>query len=119
MGSPSPRYTAEFKQKAVEPYIAAGPDATYAEIARGLGIDAGSLSKWASQAGANPSEPEQNPFRMAEGLRCLRREDRRPKTEDEMLSKAGVFFASRLFWRSSSTSSAPATGSGSAPPSAG
>ena len=72
MGNPSPRYTAELKQKAVELYIAAGPDATYAEIARGLGIDAGSLSKRVSQAGANPPELEQDPFQMAEELRRLR-----------------------------------------------
>lgn len=35
MGTPSPRYTAEFKQKAVEPYRKSGT--TYAEVARGLG----------------------------------------------------------------------------------
>ena len=46
MGNPSPRYTAEFKQRAVELYRAAGPDATYAAVARELGCDAGSLSKW-------------------------------------------------------------------------
>ena len=33
MGNPSPRYTAEFKQRAVELYLAAGPEATYAAIA--------------------------------------------------------------------------------------
>ena len=41
MGTPSPKYTAEFKQKAVEPYRKSGT--TYAEVARGLGCDAGSL----------------------------------------------------------------------------
>ena len=44
MGNPSPRYTAEFKQRAVELYLAAGPEATYAEIARELGCDPGSLA---------------------------------------------------------------------------
>lgn len=32
MGNPSPRYTAEFKQEAVEPYGKTGT--TYAEVAR-------------------------------------------------------------------------------------
>ena len=41
MANASPRYTAEFKARAVELYKAAGPDATYAEIARELGCDAG------------------------------------------------------------------------------
>lgn len=105
MGNPSPRYTAESKQKAVELYIAAGPDATYAGIARGLGIDAGSLSKWVSQAGANPPEPEQNPFQMAEELRRLRRENQRLKTENEILLKASAFFASKQLRRGPSSSS--------------
>ena len=48
MGSPSPRYTAEFKQKAVEPCGKSGR--TYAGVARGLGCDVGSLSDWARKA---------------------------------------------------------------------
>lgn len=39
MGAPSPRCTAEFKQEAVELYGNSGT--TYAEVARGLGCDAG------------------------------------------------------------------------------
>lgn len=39
MGAPSPRYTAEFKQEAVELYKKSGT--AYAEVARGLGCDAG------------------------------------------------------------------------------
>lgn len=50
MGAPSPRYTAEFKQEAVELYKKSGT--TYAEVARGLGRDAGSLSDWIKKAGA-------------------------------------------------------------------
>ena len=41
MGTPSPKHTAEFKQKAVELYRKSGT--TYAEVARGLGCDPGSL----------------------------------------------------------------------------
>ena len=79
MGNPSPRYTAEFKQKAVELYGKSGT--TYAEVARGLGCDVGSLAA--------------NPFQMAEDLRRLKRENERFKRENEILLRASAFFASR------------------------
>ena len=41
MGHPSPRYSAEFKQQAVRLYNERGT--TYAEVARELGVDPGSL----------------------------------------------------------------------------
>lgn len=41
MGHPSPKYTAEFKQRAVELYRERG--CTYAELARELGCDAGGI----------------------------------------------------------------------------
>lgn len=50
MGASSPRYTAEFKQEAVELYGKSGT--TYAEAARGPGCDAGDLSDWAKKADA-------------------------------------------------------------------
>lgn len=50
MGNPSPRYTAEFKQKAVELHKKSGT--TYTEVARGLSCDAGSLSNWTKKADA-------------------------------------------------------------------
>lgn len=50
MGTPSPRCTVELKQKAVELYGKSGT--TCAEVARGLGCDAGSLSDWAMNADA-------------------------------------------------------------------
>lgn len=93
MGNPSPRYTAEFKQKAVEPCGKSGT--TYAEVARGLGCDAGSLADWAEKAGAAGPAPDANPFQMAEGLRRPKRESERLKREDEMLSKASALFAGR------------------------
>ena len=43
------RYTPEFKQRAVQLYESRSP-VTYAEVARELGIDAGTLSKWVAQA---------------------------------------------------------------------
>lgn len=108
MGTPSPKYTAEFKQKAVEPYRKSG--ATYAEVARGLGCDAGSLSDWVKKADAADAAPDGNPFQMAEDLRRLKR-------ENEILLKASAFFASRQLWGprrrrpcSSSSSSTGAAG---------
>ena len=96
MGKPSPRYTAEFKQRAVELYRAAGPEATYASVARELGCDAGSLSKWVSMADGKDSAPaELNPFQMAEEIRRLKREVEQLRRDNEILLKASAFFASR------------------------
>lgn len=92
----SKRYTPEFKQRAVELYMAAGPDTTYAEIARGLGCDAGSLSKWVKLArNEQPDGPETSPFQIQEENRRLKRELARVKEENEILLKASAFFASR------------------------
>ena len=93
MGTPSPRYTAEFKQKAVELYGKSGT--TYAEVARGLGCDAGSLSDWVRKADAAGPAPDASPFQMAEDLRRLKREDERLRRENEILLKASALFASR------------------------
>lgn len=95
MGSASPRYTPEFKQRAVDLYRQSGT--TYAEVARGLGIDAGSLSDWVRRADAagSPSGAEgANPFELAEENRRLRREVARLEREREILLKASAFFAS-------------------------
>lgn len=87
MGTPSPRYTAEFKQKAVELYRKSGT--------RGLGCDPGSLSDWVKKADAAGPAPDANPFQMAEDLRRLRRENERLKRENGILLKASAFFAGR------------------------
>lgn len=50
MGAQSPRCTVEFKQEAVELYGKSGT--AYAEVARGLGCDAGGLSDWVKKADA-------------------------------------------------------------------
>lgn len=68
MGTPSPKHTAEFKQKAVELYRKFGT--TYAEVARGLGCDPGSLSDWVKKADAPRGG---NPFQAAEENRRLKR----------------------------------------------
>lgn len=89
MGNSSPRYTAEFKQRVVELYRKSST--TYAEVARGLGCGAGSLSPTGSRRPASDA----NSFQMAEDLRKLKRENERLKRENEILLKASAFFASR------------------------
>ena len=69
--------------------------ATYAEVARRLGCDAGSLSDRVRKADAAGSAPDANPFQMAEDLRRLKRENERLKRENEMLLKASALFAGR------------------------
>lgn len=93
MGNPSPRHTAEFKQEAVGPYGKSGT--AYAEVARGPGCGAGSLSDWVGKANAAGSAPDANPFQMAEDPRGLKRENERLKRKNEMLLKASALFASR------------------------
>ena len=80
MGHPSPKYTAEFKQRAVELYRERG--CTYTKLARELGCDAGSISDWVRRADASGAAPDQNPFQMAKELRRLRRENDRLRTEE-------------------------------------
>ena len=91
MGRPSPRYTAEFKQRAVELYRERG--CTYAELAREPGCDAGGISDRVKRADAAGAAPDRNPFQMAGEPRGPRRENDRLRTENEMLLKAGAFFA--------------------------
>lgn len=76
MGQPSPKYTAEFKQRAVQLYRGRG--STYAEISRELGVDPGSISDRAKRADASAASPENNPFKVAE-------ENHRLKKENEIL----------------------------------
>ena len=77
----------------MEPYRRSGT--TYAEVARGLGCDAGILADWVKKADAAGPAPGANPFQMAEDLRRLKRENERLKRENEMLLKASAFFAGR------------------------
>ena len=111
MGNPSPRHAAEFKQKAVEPCGKSGT--AYAEVARGLGCDAGSLSDWVKKADAADCGAGDNPFQTAEDLRRLKRENERLRRENEILLKASAFFASRQLQafprRGRSSSSYPST----------
>lgn len=87
------RYTAEFKQKAVELYRAS--NTSYAAIAKELGIDQGSLSAWVKKADGDNAPGGKNAFQMEEELRKLKAENTRLKTENEILLKASAFFASK------------------------
>ena len=93
MGHPSPKYSAEFKQQAVRLHRERG--GTYAETARELGVDAGSISDWVKRAGTARASPEDNPFKAAEGNRRLRGEVERLGRGSEVLLKASAFLASR------------------------
>lgn len=87
------RYTPEFKQKAVELYLAS--DATYAQISQELGIDKSTLATWVRAAGADGTAKTTNTFKLEEDLRRLKAENKRLKTENEILLKASAFFASK------------------------
>lgn len=70
MSMPSPKYTPEFKRPSVE-LCRSTEGATYTQIGRELGVDAGSVSAWVRKADAAPAD---NPFQMAEDRKRLRRE---------------------------------------------
>lgn len=93
MGHPSPKYSAGFKQQAARPYRERG--GTYAEMARELGCDAGSISDRVKGADAAQASPEDSPFKVAGENRRLRREVGRLRRENEMLLKASAFLAGR------------------------
>ena len=93
MGHPSPKHSAEFRQRAVRPYRDRG--GAYAEMARELGCDAGSISDWVKGADAAQASPEDSPFKAAEESRRLRREVERPRRGNEMLLRASAFLAGR------------------------
>ena len=93
MGHPSPKHSAESRQQAVR--LCRERGGTCAEIARELGCDAGSISDRVKRADAAQASPEDNPFKVAEENRRLRRENERLKRENEILLKASAFFASR------------------------
>lgn len=96
MASSPRKYTAEFKRRAVQLWRESGT--TYAEVARGLGVDESTLRGWVKKAdaagGGEPGGP-QSPFQMEEELKRLRRENAQLRRDNEILLKASAFFASR------------------------
>ena len=96
MASSPRKYTAEFKQRAVQLWRESGT--TYAEVARGLGVDESTLRGWVKKAegsGEDAAVAAQNPFQMEEELKRLRREVAQLRRDNEILLKASAFFASR------------------------
>ena len=93
MGKTNKRYTAEFKEQAVALYKRS--NTTYAAVARDLGVDDGTLSKWVREADGATGDPGDNPFVMQEQIRQLRRENARLREENEILLKASAFFATK------------------------
>ena len=93
MGHASPKYTAEFKQRAVQLYRERG--GAYAEIGTGARVDPGSVSDWVKRADAAGSDPSANPFQVAEENRRPKRGNERFRRENEILLEASAFFASR------------------------
>ena len=83
MGKPSPKYTAEFKQRTVQLCNERGVSA---EVARKIGVDLSTLADWVRMAAAAALDAEANPFQMAEDLRRLRRENERFKRENGSLT---------------------------------
>lgn len=78
----------------MDPYDPKGT--TYAAVARGLGIDPGTLSGWVKAACGTEGEAEDtDPFQVAEEDREPRREARRLSEENGMLLEASAFLAGR------------------------
>lgn len=89
MGHPSPKRALEFRQRAVQPCRERG--GTYADLAREIGCDAGSISDWVKKAAADPLPGRREEPQAEEGERAAGR-------ESEMLLKASAFFADRQPW---------------------
>ena len=94
MGHASPKYTAEFKQRAVQLYLERG--GTYAEIGRELGVDPGSVSDWVKRARRRGLRPVGQPLPGRRGEPQAQEGERAAQGgENEILLKASAFFASR------------------------
>lgn len=94
MGSARRKYTEEYKAEAVELVVNSGRP--IAEIARGLGINEGTLGNWVALAKKNGTVKDK-PLEVSERARLkeLEEEVRRLKMEREVLKKAAAWFASQ------------------------
>ncbi|MGH3673476.1 MAG: transposase [Pseudonocardiaceae bacterium] len=92
MGSTRRKFTAEYKAEAVELVISSGRP--IAEIARGLGINEGTLANWVKMA-KKRGDIKEKPLGVDERARLKELEDevRRLKMEREILKKAAAWFA--------------------------
>lgn len=94
MTTPSPKYTPEFKERAVQLYRGT-EGATFASVGRELGVDPGSIATWVRKSDGAHEAPGSNAFQLAEDIKRLKRENQRLRRENEILLKASAFFASR------------------------
>lgn len=92
----SRRYTPGSERRAAGLFRAS--DDSAGVVAKGLGIDGGTLRSWVRQAdgleGKGPGR-EQNPFRMQGELRRLKKGNAQPKRDNETLPEASASFAGR------------------------
>lgn len=88
------RFTPEYRQQAAR--LVLDTDRTITEVARELGINAGLLGKWvkAERDRINPESNNLDQDERAE-LKRLRKEVAELKLDNEFLSKAAAFFASK------------------------
>lgn len=87
----SKRYSAEFKAEAIKRAREVGAH----KVCQELGVSNSTIYKWLAQVGAEKisDNPEQNPFKLAEEIKQLKKENARLKEEREILKKATEFFA--------------------------
>lgn len=84
-------YPAEFRQRAVERYLAGGK--SMEALAKELGISSTSLANWVKQARVDAGEQPGVRSEDRDELVRLRRENRRLEMENEILKRAAAFFA--------------------------
>lgn len=91
MGSTRRKFTAEYKAEAVELAISSGRPIV--EIARGLGINEGTLGNWVNMT-KKRGDIKEKPLNIDERARLkeLQEEVRRLKMEREILKKAAAWF---------------------------
>jgi len=89
MKSSRRKFSPEFKQEAVDLVQRSGKRSN--QIARELGVNQTSLSRWMREAESCPGN--ENVFVTQEEVRHLRKEVERLKMERDILKKATVFFA--------------------------
>jgi transposase len=85
------RYSAEFKQEAVNQIVVHGYDV--ADVAKRLGVSTKSLYKWQKEL-AKPVQKRQEEQSLQAEVARLKRELKRTKQERDILKEAAVFFAS-------------------------
>lgn len=94
-----PRYTREFKERAVQ----LSAEKTVQQVAEELGVSPGSIVKWRAEFGSSPTRSTSNSKSMREMKNLvadlqrenemLKKEKKLAEMEREILKKATVFFA--------------------------